>query len=273
MRTPRQKRETSVDRSLDRVHKVHWKALSAAATIEEEIQKLHQMKGHFQLEVRPKSCDCQRLEGMQEERCRQVSFASEPTPSQSIDPDMPPGKMESEDGTSNLGEPPELKAEVASFLEGSLEALDGKSEEGPLELSVLKFTNWVRWKVGKCDTPNWWAELLTVPGEEKTRRLAQEVRASFQLPRQMHELEPKEAPFQAPPVLPCLHHQRFMPQVMSIYASQDIREIPREKAIAYARALQHFAKQNNPAEEEQVMPFGREHHGTEEGNQILSAFH
>ena len=36
-----------------------------------------------------------------------------------------------------------------------------------------------------------------------------------------------------------------MPSVMSIYASQDIREILREKAIAYARALQHFAKQNN----------------------------
>ena len=33
---------------------------------------------------------------------------------------------------------------------------------------------------------------------------------------------------------------------LSIYASQDAREIPREKVIAYARALQHFAKQNNP---------------------------
>ena len=91
--------------------------------------------------------------------------------------------MESEDRASNLGELPELKVEVASFLEGSLEALDGKSKEGPPELSVLKFANWVRWKVGKCDTPNWWAELLTVPGENETRRLAQEVRASFQLPR------------------------------------------------------------------------------------------
>ena len=61
----------------------------------------------------------------------------------------------------------------------------------------------------------------------------------------MHELEPKEAPFQPSPALPCLHCQRFMPPVISIYASRDVREIPREKAIAYARALQHFAKQNN----------------------------
>ena len=61
----------------------------------------------------------------------------------------------------------------------------------------------------------------------------------------MHELEPEEAPFQAPPVPPCLHHQRFMPPVMSIHASQDIREIPREKAVVYARALQHFTEQND----------------------------
>ena len=160
---------------------------------------------------------------MQEERHRQASFASEPIPGQSANPDMPPGEMESEDGVSNLGELPELKAEVASFLEGSSEASDGESEEMPPELAVSKFANWVRWKVGKCDTPSWWVELSTVPGEDDTRRLAQEVRDSFQLPRQMHELEPE--------VPPCLHHWRFMPLVMSIYASQDIREIPREKAI------------------------------------------
>ena len=120
---------------------------------------------------------------MQEERCHQASFASKPFPSQSANPDMPPGKTESEDGASNLGEPLELKAEVASFLEGSLETSDGKSKEMPPELAVSKFAKWVRWKVGKCDTPGWWVELLTVPGEDNTRRLAREVRASFQLPR------------------------------------------------------------------------------------------
>ena len=99
---------------------------------------------------------------------------------------MPPGKTESEDGASNLGEPPGLKVEVASFLEGSLETSDGKSKETPPELAVLKLANWVRWKAGKCDTPSWWEELSTVPGEDDTRRLAQEVRASFQFPRQMH---------------------------------------------------------------------------------------
>ena len=34
--------------------------------------------------------------------------------------------------------------------------------------------------------------------------------------------------------------------VESIYACRDIREIPREKVVVYARALQHWAEQNNP---------------------------
>ena len=153
-----------MDRSLDRVHEVHPKVLSATATLEEEIEKLHQIRGHSQLEVRPKSQDHWRSEGMQEERRCQVSLASKPTPSQSANPDMPPGEMESEDGASILGEPPELKVEVASFLEGSSEMSDGTSQEMPPEPAVSKFADWVRWKVGKCDTPSWWAELLTVPG-------------------------------------------------------------------------------------------------------------
>ena len=31
----------------------------------------------------------------------------------------------------------------------------------------------------------------------------------------------------------------------SYYACRDIREIPQEKVVAYARALQHWAEENN----------------------------
>ena len=156
-----------MDRCLERVWEVHWKALLAAATLEEEIERLHRIRHHSQVELRPKSQHCRRSEGMWEERHCWASSASKPTPSQSTDPDMSPGKMEPEDRTSNLGELPKLKAEVASFLEGSSETLDGRSEEVLQELAVSKFSDWVRWKVGECDTPSWWAELSTVPGEDK----------------------------------------------------------------------------------------------------------
>ena len=93
-------------------------------------------------------------------------------------------------------------------------------------------------------------ELSTVL-EENTRRLAQEVRASFQLPRHMHELDPREAPFHVPLAPPCLYRQRFMPPVESIFASWDIWEIPREKTVMYARPLQYFAEQNDPPKRDQ----------------------
>ena len=37
-----------------------------------------------------------------------------------------------------------------------------------------------------------------------------------------------------------------MPPLQSIYASWDIREIPQEKAVAYARALQYYAERSDP---------------------------
>ena len=61
----------------------------------------------------------------------------------------------------------------------------------------------------------------------------------------MWELGVKEATLQAPPTPPCLCRQRFMPLAESIYACRDIWEIPWEKVVAYARALQHWAEEIN----------------------------
>ena len=126
-----------------------------------------------------------------------------------------------EGGDSDLGEPPQLKAEVASFWQGSSKTSEDKDEEMLPEPSISKSAKWVQWRAEKCDVPDWWAELSTVP-EEDTGRLAREVRALFQLPRHMHELDPREAPFHVPPAPPCLHQQRFMPPAVSNIACQDI---------------------------------------------------
>ena len=116
----------------------------------------------------------------------------------------------------------------------------------PAEPAVLDFAEWVPWKVERCDTPSWWMELSTVPGEDNTRKLARQVRASFRLPQWLQELDAGRATLQAPPALPWLHWQRFMLPADSIFASQDIREVPREKVVAYIRALQYWAEQNDP---------------------------
>ena len=211
--------EDSLDRSLARVHEVHQKALSTAATLEEEIKKLHRMKAHSGPKRRHR--DSHGPEERRRKRQCQVSFSSQPTASQSTDHDMPSGRTGSEGRDSDLGEPPQLQAEVASFLQGSSEMPEEEDKKMLPEPPISQSAEWVQWKAEKCDVPNWWAELSTVPLED-IGRLAQEVRASFQLPRCMHELDPKEAPFHAPLAPPCLHQQRFMPPIVSVFACQDI---------------------------------------------------
>ena len=108
---------------------MHQKALSTTVTLEEEIEKLHRMKAHSGSEWRHRDRDSQRPEERRRKRWHQVGFSSQLTPSWSADPDMPSGRMGSKGRDSDLGEPLQLKEEVASFLQGSSETPEDKDEE------------------------------------------------------------------------------------------------------------------------------------------------
>ena len=116
-RLPRCKRDSSLDRNLARVCKVHRKALSAAATLEEEIERLYRMRACSSTERRRRGRDSQESGKRRKKRQCQVSFSSQPATSQSASPDTLHGRMGSKGEDSDLGEPPQLKAEVASFLQ------------------------------------------------------------------------------------------------------------------------------------------------------------
>ena len=156
---------------------------------------------------------------------------------------MPPGEEGSQGRGSDLGELPELKPTVASFLQGSPETLDQEGENTPQEPDIIDFSLWAQWRAEMCETPEWGEELLAAPGNMDMRKLARQVRASFLLPQWLWELDTREATLQAP-----LQHHVFEEKVYapanSIFMCRDIREVPREKAVAYARALQYWAKQN-----------------------------
>ena len=66
-RKPHWEWESSVDRSLTRMHEVHWKALSTMTALEEEIERLSQMMAHSQSRVRLRSWDHRRSIGKREE--------------------------------------------------------------------------------------------------------------------------------------------------------------------------------------------------------------
>ena len=53
------------------------------------------------------------------------------------------GRMGFEGEDSDLGEPPQLKGEVASFLQGSSKMPEDKDEEMLPEPSIYKSTEWV----------------------------------------------------------------------------------------------------------------------------------
>ena len=134
---------------------------------------------------------------------------------------------------SDLEEPPELELELACFLRGSIGNSKEEGEKVPLEPPIEEFHKWVPWKAKTCKMPDWWRELGVIPEVEDHKRLAREVQASFQLPRRMRELYPKESGHQAPPALLCLWQKRFMPPANTIYACRDIHEMPQEKTVAY----------------------------------------
>ena len=234
-----QERVSSLDQSLARVREAHWQVLSTAATLEAEIERLHRLRV-CPTERRHRSRTQWELE--RRKRWGQVSFATPLTSGQSAEPDLPQGKTGSGSKDSDLGDPPKLKAEVASFLQGSSE-MSGV-ENPPLEPPVSQPADWVRWRAEECNLPTWWRELTAVQGED-AKTLAREVRASFQFPWHRHELDPMEAPYHATPAPPCLRQWRFMPPGQSTFASQDIREIPREKTVAYAWALQYYVEWSN----------------------------
>ena len=78
-----------------------------------------------------------------ERRKKRRCQASQPVTSQFANPDMLPGRMGSEGEDSDLGEPPQLKVEVASFLQGSSEMPEEKDEEMVPEPSIYKSAEWV----------------------------------------------------------------------------------------------------------------------------------
>ena len=104
--------EDSIDRSLARVHEAHHKALLTVATLEEEMEKLYRKKARSSPgQKRRDSCG---PDNRSRKRQCKASFCSQPTAGQSAD--MPSSRTGSEGADSDLGEPPQLQANVASFF-------------------------------------------------------------------------------------------------------------------------------------------------------------
>ena len=104
-----------------------------------------------------------------------MQFEDQPAHSCLTDLKTGSGEEETNGKDSDLEEPPELKLAVASFLRGSPDNSKDKDDRMPLEPAILEFSQWLSGKAERCETLEWWTELLRVPGIEDCRKLAREV--------------------------------------------------------------------------------------------------
>ena len=173
----------------------------------------------------------------------QVWFTDNPAPCHppQESPESSKGEATAED--LELGELPELEPGVTSFLRGSAESSE---EEGPPpELPVWELHEWMTWKAKMTETPDWWRELLAVPGVPNGKRLVQTIQALFSHPKRASEVKKMKDHCEAPPAPLCLLRKSFQLPPDNIFACQDIREIWRENTIAYTHALQYGVEKSD----------------------------
>ena len=93
---------------------------------------------------------------------------------------------------------PELGPEVDCFLQGPGKSLEEDRRTSSPETPVEELESWLIWRAQMHNTPGWWQELVEVPGVDDHEKLAQEVWASFPLPRWISKWHQVENYHQAP---------------------------------------------------------------------------
>ena len=87
---------------------------------------------------------------------------------------------------------------VTSFLRGSVENLEEEEKAPPPEPSVKELHEWVTWKAKMSETPDWWRELLAIPGVPNCKKLVWKVWASFSHHKRISGVNKTENYYQAP---------------------------------------------------------------------------
>ena len=185
------------------MRKAHQKALATAVALEEEIEQFSCPPTRSQPKVRTHSisrdCWIHESRGQKRRHC-QMQPGSCPASYFEYNPlwrnsESSREVMATED--PDLEEPLELGLEVTSFLRGSAD--NSEEEEAPSPKPPMKeLCKWVAWRAEMCKTPDWWRELLAVPGVPDCKKLVWKVQASFCHPKRASEVNKMENYYQAP---------------------------------------------------------------------------
>ena len=124
-----------------------------------------------------------------------------------------------------------------------------QEESGGSNLSqgslVEDYKDWIKWRACRVSTPNWWQELVGIPGINNFWELTWKIRASFEILQVGNKAQNVENDYLAPPAPKCICQKEFLPPLNLMFPCQDIREGQSQKTLAYAQALQYWAENSN----------------------------
>ena len=165
-RTPRrEKRDASAKRSLFEVREAHQKALATVATLEEEIEQLScpLTRSWSEARTHSKSRDCCRCKSRgQNRRCCQVQLEDCHAPYFKYHPSWRVSESKEDEEASG----------VNCFLWRSVESSEEENVKMPSPRPPIEeLEKWVTWRAWAYETPNWWQELVMVPGVDDHKKV------------------------------------------------------------------------------------------------------
>ena len=242
-------------RELAEAREAHWQVLAAAATLEERIERLSwsTTRSRAGLHIPFQSHNrCRRRSQGWSKRCCRALPEDSPTPSPTYStPQWGPEALEGQEAEFpylefDLGPPPELGLDVKHFFQeqasGQREDRGSGSSQEPL---TEDYERWVEWRGQMIVMPTWWWELLEVPGVSDIQKLAQKIRASFELPGWMSEIHDVNNYYLATLAPRCIWQKAFLPPPDPIFLCWNIREGQLEKTVGYVQALQYWTEKAN----------------------------
>ena len=147
----------------------------------------------------------------------------------------------------NLGPLSELGLDLKHFLQESATTPEEDRGSDLLQGPPAEDNkDCIEWRGCRVHTPDWWQELVRIPGIKDFQELTQKIRASFELPQVKSKAQDVKNDYLAPPAPKCIHQKEFLPPQNPMLPSQDFREGQSQKTLAYAQALQYWAEKANP---------------------------
>ena len=155
----------------------------------------------------------------------------------------------------NLGPPPTLEPEVEYFLGELAVAQEAEGECNLLqEPSVENYEVWLEWRGHQFNTPDCWEELVAILYVDDHHKLTQKIQASFKIPQARCEALKVSNDYSSSPTPKCISRKAFLPIQDPRIPCQDYREGQPWKTLAYAQALQYWAKKVNLPKPEAFYP-------------------